>query len=1518
MAFATGQVIKGYELREAIGEGGFGAVFRAYQSLVQREVAIKIILPEFANKPDFVRGFEREAQLVARLEHLHIVPLYDYWREPDGAYLIMRWLRGGSLANSLKTDGPWEIDAAARLLDQIASALTTAHRGNVVHRDIKPANILLDEEHNAYLTDFGIAKTLGHDEEEEGGLAGSPYYLSPEQITGDSVSAQTDIYGLGIVLYELLTGMRPFNADTFSQLLMQHISEMVPPLREFRTGLPLELDAVVQRATAKKPEDRFPDALEMARAFRQAAGMINPGVGSTQVSVIGEVSEGFQDYLATLNFPLSQIVNPYKGLRPFEEADSSDFFGREVLIERLLNRLREQTPDVRFLAVVGPSGSGKSSVVKAGLLPKLREGVLPGSGDWFIADMVPGNDPLSQLLSALLSVAVNVPENLGTWLRENEGGLPELIRYIMPAGSEVVLVIDQFEEVFTRSEHEADRLMFLRSLYDAALESDSNLRIIITLRADFYDRPLLYPAFGELMRQRTEVVLPLSAEELGSVIVSPAERIGLTVEPELVAAIIAEVSEEPGALPLLQYALTELFERREGLALRLKAYRESGGILGALARRAEELYTKLDEARQGLVRQLFLRLVTPGEGTDDTRRRIRWAEMLAIKDENALIQGILDVFGKYRLLTFDNDPQTREPTIEVAHEAMIRQWQRLREWIDESREELRLERRLSAATEEWQKQKRDSSFLATGVRLQQFEGLVDTGSIALGENERAFVRDSVAQREAKIVEEEVRRAHEAMLERRDRRRLQVLVGIFVTAAIVAGGLALVGFNQRQGERDAQQDAEFSAATAVSERDRADLQADVSRSRELSARALANLNTGALDLTFLLMREAFQVKDDFETRSGLLSSLQQSPHLKAFLHGHSKLNPVRDLVYSPDGTQIAAVDGTVIFRWDASTKVPSSEPLSGHTGDIWSLAYSPDGKLLASGDSDGIIRLWDVDTGEVAGEPLEGHGGAVNSLVFNADASLLVSGGEDSLLYVWDVARGEITGEPLSAHADTIYDLAFSLDGALLASASADGTVILWDVDGNTFTPRDKVLEGHTNWVLSLAFRPDGGILASGSADNRINLWDVETGELLLPLTGHDNWVRDIAYSPDGAFLVSASDDGTLRLWNAKSGAVIGLPLNGHIDKVLAVDFASDSQTIISGGEDGQMLMWDAATSYPLGKQIGKHDAEAWSIAFSPVDDVLLSTGADNRLRLWDAVTGEASGESVSVENYAVASAFSPDGRVVMTGHQDGSVMFWSVSGDSFTPVAEPVRRHSQSIFSVAFSSDGRLAASGSDDGIIQLWEVESGEASGDALEGHQSGVQALAFSPQPETSNLLVSASRDAEILFWDVESRGVSLILPHEHQGEITGLAFSPNGDVLASSSRDGTVILWDVENGESIQTLQGHTNWVLSLAFSPDGRMLASGTADRTVHLWSMETLQPLGEVFRGYPDWITGLDFNRDSNKLAIAALDGSIILTDVSIDSWLERVCTIANRNFSSEEWVRFFPGEIYRATCVDIE
>lgn len=1287
-----GQVIRGYELREMIGIGGFGSVYRAYQAIVDREVAIKIILPEHANNPDFVRRFEREAQFIARLENLHIIPIYDYWRDPGSAYIVMRYLKGGNLLTSLEQGGPWPLAAAATLIDQIGAALSAAHRNGIVHQDLKPENILLDTEQNAYLSDFGIAKDIVTGATDASERYGSPGYASPEQILGHPVTPMSDIYSFSLVIYALLTGTTPYKDENTFTLLRKTVYEPLPSILEKRPDLPPDIDRVLQCASAKDPFARYPDAMSLAADFRRAINL--PGTTDTSTWVAIAPQGPSYNNPTTRHYStrvlgaleMEPVRNPFKGLHAFEESDSKDFFGREALVQKLVKRLQERGLFSRFLAVIGPSGSGKSSVVSAGLLPVIRRGEVEGAERWFITQMMPGDHPLQELEQALLRVAFEAPGlSLVEQMRESDDGLHAALNTLFPlANTEVLIFIDQFEELFSPVVNDHDRTQFLDNLVAALTDPHSRLRAIITLRADFVDRPLLVPGFGELMRERTEFVVPLSNEELEQAILRPAQNAGLALEENLVTDIVADIQEQPGALPLLQFALTELFERRQGKTLTQRAYREIGGVSGALIRRADDLYESLDTAKQAIVRQVFLRLVVLGEGVEDTRRRLLRPELLTIADKEVVAE-ILDLFGTYRLLTFDNDPATRAPTVEIAHEALIRQWRRLRDWLAASRDDLRLQQRLSMTTGEWVKMERDPSFLAEGARLSQFETLLNSSNIALSANERDYLEASIRLRQRRI-----------------RRRQMFITGLAVITliALVSAVLAFDGQNKALIERD----------RADIERDRANQQARISDSRRLANSAMTE--RGRLDYRLLLSLQAFTSYDTTEARASLLNGIFTHSRVQSFLTGHN--GTVRSVAVRPNGTLIATGgdDGSVLL-WDAETYRRSEIVLQGQESAVISLAFSPDNQQLAAAGNDGKIRLWTLDTPD---SPiiLNAHTETVWEVAFSPDGQQLASVGKDGKILLWDLTQDEPTFRTIlepdaGERIFQVFAVDFSPDGTLLAAGSEDQQVALW----NTETlAQEAVLTGPTNWVTTLDFNATGQYLAASGPESWVYLWDISTFELATSFpTNHRLEVNDVAFSPHALALVTASLDNTLKFWDLSSGQFNSVLLDEHVNAVLSAAFTPDGRTLISASSDGSALVWSLGLlAPPLTTTLRGHTAPVWAAAFSP-NSTLLATGSSTNedgsgaeIRLWR--TTEQGSEFLNTLENSTAPVYALDYRdqTLLAGHGDGSVVFWTI--DETLGMGTEIARfsHENGVTSAAFRPDGQQAASADISGGVRLWE----------------------------------------------------------------------------------------------------------------------------------------------------------------------------------------------------------------------
>lgn len=1590
MTMDAGSTIKGYELHERIGSGGFGVVYRAYQTTVGREVAIKIILPHFANQPDFIRRFETEAQLIARLEHPHIVPLYDYWRDPEGAYLVMRWLRGGSLRDKLK-EGPLELETAAHILDQVSSALDLAHRHHVVHRDLKPANVLLDEDGNAYLSDFGIAKDVGDPQGGQTGsgmIVGSPDYLAPEQARSDPVTPQTDIYSLGVMLYEMLAGAHPFPDKTPVERMYKHLNEPLPLVATPSSDLDSAINAIIQKATAKNPAHRYASAREMAAAFRDGTALSITQEGGTLVEqltlreqeILQFIIEGCSNQeiaqrlfvtLATVKWhvwqlyrklrvrsrvqaivrarelnlvvsetggepadteatyiPLPEPENPYKGLHSFEAADARDFFGREKLVQKLVKRIGENHKAARFLAVVGPSGSGKSSVVKAGVIPALWRGDIPGSDRWFVVEMVPGARPLDELEVALTRIAATYTDNLRQQLERDRHGLLRVAGLILPNdGSELVIVVDQFEELFTLVQDEQVRAHFLSLLHAAVTDPRSRVRVIVTLRADFYDRPLHYPELGELVRSHMETVLPLSAEELEAAIVKPAERVGVSFEPGLAATIIADSHYQPGALPLLQYALTELFEQREGRVLTQKAYQALGGAVGALAQRADEIYLEQPPEGREAIHQMFLRLVTLGEDAEDTRRRVPRSELLGVAADPAVMDEIIDTFAAYRLLTLDHDPVTRSPTVEMAHEAILREWARLRNWLDNSRHDIRQQRILAAASADWLRAGKDPSYLLRGARLDQFAAWSSETGLALTPKERTFLETSLAQqtreeenererqaRELSLAHQAAESAHQAEIsQRRAANRLRYLAAGLLVFLMAALALSLFAFGK-------QRDAEDARATSDANLIQAEQEALINHSLALNASAREVWTQGDHELGLALAIEANRVPNAPSEVNRTLADMAYAPGLRKLIGHHEA--PIYCAEFTPDGRYILTGAGrwldidpiaedNTLRLWDVETDAEVRR-FVGHADAVVDVRISPDGRTAISGSWDQTLIRWNLETGEII-HRFEGHTGAIAEVVLSPDGQTVLSAGYDGTVRLWDVE----TGAELHQFADlpdpVLADLlggAFSPDSRIAYVGAIKDyeteLLITWDIENNTEIRRLEL-----PFVTSfdgMAVSPDGRTAAI-SQENDALIIDLETGDEIRRFIGHNNGVYPLIFTPDGNMLLSGSFDNTIRIWDVKTGQEFQR-FQSH--NVLTLDISPDGRTVVAASSQAKSVqLWDLTSGLELHRYSAPDVNGIWSVTLSPdgrdivagagmggtIGDMTWNHNAD--IIVWDRHTGQ---ELRRLQGHTIPAAsldFSPDGRTLLSGSccswiandgtTDGTARLWNWQ------TGQEIQRFSYGDYDLlgVFSPDGRTAmfhasytSWGAADPFLRLVDVQTGQTLRQ-LYGHTSGIMGGAYTQDGHT---FISVSYDGTIRLWDVET-GEEIRRIDVPDVMLQGLALSPDDRTILVGALDNIVRLFDLETGKEIRHFDTKeiTN---GLAFSPDGRTILTGSYDGVLILWDVATGESLVH-FIGHTEGTGGI-FTPEGTVVSMS-WDGTVREWEIPYQSPDELIAwTHANR------------------------
>ncbi|MEG4285805.1 NACHT domain-containing protein [Microcoleus sp. A006_D1] len=580
--------------------------------------------------------------------------------------------------------------------------------------------------------------------------------------------------------------------------------------------------------------------------------------------------------------------------------------------------------------------------------------------------------------------------------------------------------------------------------------------------------------------------------------------------------------------------------------------------------------------------------------------------------------------------------------------------------------------------------------------------------------------------------------------------------------------------------------------------------------------------------------------------------------------------VRSVIFSPDGKLLATGDSDGVVRlWEASS---GREILTckGHTNVVESVAFSPDGEILASGSYDKIIKLWDVQTGECL-KVLQGHTESVMSVTFNPDGNILASGSFDRTVRLWDIRTGECC-KILQGHTKVVFSVAFHPAGEMLASGSGDKTVRLWNIGSGECL---KTFQGHTKNVFSVAFHSAGEILASGSADKTVRVWNIGSGECLKKLEGHFDQVRSIALSPSGEILASGSFDQTAKLWDIRTGECLNT-LQGHCNQVGSVAFHPAGEILVSGSYDQTLRLWDIGSGECLNTLQG-HSTQVRSVAFSPNGEILASGDDEQTVRLWDVNTGECLQILQGHLDRVHLVAFHPNGEILASGSYDQTLRLWDVNtGECLNILLESGKE----VRSIAFSPSGEILASGSYDQTVRLWDIRSGECL-KTFQGHNSSLYSVAFSPLGE---IFASTGYDGTVRLWDIHT-GECLQILQGHTGWARGLAFSQNGEILATGSIDQTVRLWDINSGECLNIFYGHTDWIRSVAFNYSGELVASGSVDQTVRLWDIRTGECL-KVLQCHTSRINSIAFNYDDTLIATCSRDGTIMIWEIETDECLK--------------------------------
>ncbi len=1255
-----------------------------------------------------------------------------------------------------------------------------------------------------------------------------------------------------------------------ADLALGRTADLVPELEGLVAANPYQERLRGQLMLALYRSGRQAEALQ---AFRETRTQLRDELGLEPTPPLQQLEKSMLVHDPGLELPAQPTIGrdrvaicPFKGLASFDVADAHFFCGRERLVDELVARFAERS----LVGVVGPSGIGKSSLLRAGLLRALDAGALPGSAGWTAVVIRPGVHPLA-----------------------------ELERVPAEAGERCIVAIDQFEEVFTVCDDEGERRAFVDALVRFAREPARRHLVALALRADFYGRCAEYPELARLLSGSHVLVGPMSTDELERAITVPAERAQLEVEPGLVAALLADVGGEAGGLPLLSTSLLELWERRSDSTLRLADYRASGGVHGAVGRLADRTYDGLDADGKRLARSVMLRL-TVGEADSAVRRRVPSAELSrGLPGVEPVLASLIDA----RLLT------ASDGSVEVAHEALLREWPRMREWLQEESESRRLETHVRQAAREWDDGRRDPADLYRGPRLSAVLDWQATHAADLSPLEEEFVEASRVAGERHL--DEQRRANRRL------RRFAVAMFALLVLALLSGGAALL--QRGTARREARQ----------------------ALARQLGAEALS---TTRIDQAMLLAREAVDLGPSPETQGTLLATLLRAPQAIATFSLPINSRP-QTAVVSPDDRTLVVADNLATLRfYDLATRHlrTALSPLGyGHPP-----VYTPDGRRfvawgghaghaeleLADGRTFKPIRTFEFDPRYISGscgisEPALGPN---NTLTFAY--CLTRPDGSDGRTYVdqWSLTTGKrlVSARPLPLVGANIIERVAGSRLLLVGDRE-----VLW-LDGSSL----RVLARRRLPALLAPFDPkavtaDGRTLADVDLNGTVRLVNLHTGRLRTANGNQGAPVETLEFSPDGRTLVTGAADGSVLAWDVATGT-ISHRFVGHASRVIGAAFSRDGKTLFTCSLDGAVFVWDLAGNRSFGERFAAgHVSEfglgpdestvAAPLAISP-DGTRFATRVDRtRVGIFDARTSQRElAFPVSTGGDIGALAWSETGSVAVSGG-GGHVQLWDVRG---TPrLVRPLRGlgsttgFPEAVTDLVFSRDGSLLAAGDVNhtapqipwryGTAAVWDTASGRLLWKSR-SRRGWVTAVAFSPDGKT---LVAGDESNVVTFYVASTGRVVRRIDVKGSIGITAVAFSSTG-TLFTGNWSGLVQRWNPTTGRQIgKPMLAAEAPISSIDFGPGGSTFATaGGSDLHVKLWTTSSLQQLGTDLPGDLGW-GNARFTPDGKHLVVVWGTDAGEIWPTSVSAWEEHACAVAGRNFSRDEWRRFVGGS-YRVTC----
>ena len=1120
---------------------------------------------------------------------------------------------------------------------------------------------------------------------------------------------------------------------------------------------------------------------------------------------------------------MNEVINhnPFVGLRPFGSDESLLFFGRQQQTTELLQRLHEH----HFMGVVGSSGSGKSSLILAGLIPRLKAGYLVNERDrWLIPVLKPGETPLYNLAAALikeLHKELNVEATQALVQQMQDEGADAIINLLRSVlddqRSNVFILIDQFEELFRFSvgagnpAQKNEAIDFVNILLELSANALVPIYVVITMRSDFIGDCSQFYGLPEALNESQYLVPRLTREQLKSAIEGPVRLFGDNINPALTSRLLNDAQTVQDELPLLQHVLMRVwdYEKRTDLngELDLGDYNAVGGITKALSLHADEALKDMSEQDKHTAKLMLQALTTTDAGGRKIRRPVHLSELAKLTGTSSeSIMAIIDHFNEDKrcFLVVNKIEGSDDSLIDISHESLIRQWETLEIWVNEETDSGNSYLRLCETVILHNEGKKD---LLSGTELQVALGwrktFNPTAAWAARYN-KAFEEsmDFLEKCKVKFDEQELEKATQQK-KQLTYKRTRVFLGM-TTFLLVLAVVAVIW--------------------AIKERYNADEKTKSMETRILVDRLLDRANALLVSdptIALRLVQEAMKMNTDDERCLGMASEIYLSNQFyKVLLKGDDKLT---NLIFSPiSDSIIACCSGNDLILIDLAKG--NKRTFKGHSTNITSVSFSPDGQKIVTGSMDSTVRIWDIN-GETS-KIITGHNGYVTSVFFSPDGKKIISGSSDGSAILWDLS-GKLLQQYRAPGQYIVYCVSISPNGKYVLTGSEDKKARLWDINNGSKPIRECI--GHNDFVTAVAFSPDGNsfLTGAGTSDSTALLWNINETEPIMSFTDYSGSVSYVGFSPDGKTILTGANYRSFRLWNLD-----GKPLKefkGHTNDINCVAFSPDGKTMVSSSKDSTVRLWAVDIKSTLQEFTG-HTGQVESVAFSPDGNYILTGSDDSTSRLWDK-NGRLKAVYKDHIGGVTAVAFSPDGKSILSGSDDSTFHLINLDGS----IIRSFSRQPEGIYTLAFSPDGKYIVTGGGDGTGRLWDIMGNELA--VLRGHHGGISAVVFSPDGQT---ILTGSYDSTVCLWNLHGQKIKMIGPLSNM--ISSAVFSPDGRTILTGSYDSAARMWD-RDGNLLQEFSDNSNNITAVAFSPDGKTILTGSSNHVL-FWS-----PLGYKIRDF---------------------------------------------------------------------